>query len=42
MKDLRAYREFVALAVWHLKGVRETHTHAVMEQVKESFALPVG
>lgn len=41
VRDMRAYREFVALAVWSLKGVRETHTYAVMEEVKETFALPI-
>jgi len=41
VRDMRAYREFTAKAVWSLPGVRETHTYVVMEEVKETFALPV-
>lgn len=41
VRDMRAYREFVARAVWSLPGVRETHTYAVMEEVKETFELQV-
>ncbi|TAK43673.1 MAG: AsnC family transcriptional regulator [Betaproteobacteria bacterium] len=42
VKDMRAYREFTASAVWALPGVRETHTYVVMEEVKETTALPLG
>jgi Lrp/AsnC family leucine-responsive transcriptional regulator len=41
VKDMRAYREFIASALWSLPGVRETHTYAVMEEVKMSSAIPV-
>lgn len=41
VRDMRAYREFVAQAVWSLPGVRETHTYVVMEEVKETFELQV-
>lgn len=41
VRDMRAYREFVAKAVWSLPGVRETHTYVVMEEIKETFELPV-
>lgn len=41
VKDMRAYREFVASALWSLPGVRETHTYAVMEEVKNTAAIPV-
>jgi Lrp/AsnC family leucine-responsive transcriptional regulator len=41
VRDMRAYREFVAQAIWALPGVRETHTYAVMEEVKETFELQV-
>lgn len=41
VRDMRAYREFVAQALWSLPGVRETHSYAVMEEVKETFELPV-
>ena len=42
VKDMRAYREFTASAVWALPGVRETHTYVVMEEVKETTELPLG
>lgn len=41
VRDMRAYREFTASAVWALPGVRETHTYVVMEEVKETTELPV-
>lgn len=41
VKDMRAYREFTATAVWALPGVRETHSYVVMEEVKETSELPV-
>lgn len=41
LRDMRAYREFVAASIWSLPGVRETHTYAVMEEIKETSALPV-
>ncbi len=41
VKDMRAYREFTARAVWALPGVRETHTYVVMEEVKETSELPL-
>jgi len=39
--DMRAYREWIATVVWTLPGVRETHTYAVMEEVKNSTVLPI-
>ena len=39
--DMRAYREFVGSVIWALPGVRETRTYAVMEEVKNSTALPI-
>ena len=41
VRDMRAYREFTARALWALPGVRETHTYVVMEEVKETTELPV-
>jgi Lrp/AsnC family transcriptional regulator, leucine-responsive regulatory protein len=38
--DMGAYREFVGSVIWTLPGVRETRTYAVMEEVKNSTALP--
>jgi Lrp/AsnC family leucine-responsive transcriptional regulator len=39
--DMQAYREFVGSVIWSLPGVRETRTYAVMEEVKNSTALPI-
>jgi Lrp/AsnC family leucine-responsive transcriptional regulator len=38
--DMAAYRAFLADVLLSLPGVRETHTFAVMEEVKNSAALP--
>lgn len=37
--DMPAYRELIGSVVWALPGVRETHTYAVMEEVKNTTAL---
>ena len=39
--DMAAYRELVGAVIWTLPGVRETHTYAVMEEVKNTTALPL-
>ena len=39
--DMAAYREFIGSVIWTLPGVRETRTYAVMEEVKNTTALPV-
>ena len=39
--NMQAYRELVGSVIWALPGVRETHTYAVMEEVKNSTALPI-
>ncbi len=39
--DMPAYREFLGSVLLTLPGVRETHTYAVMEEVKNSQALQV-
>jgi Lrp/AsnC family leucine-responsive transcriptional regulator len=41
VQDMRHYRRLVASGIWSLPGVRETHTYAVMEEIKETWALPV-
>jgi Lrp/AsnC family leucine-responsive transcriptional regulator len=38
--DMDAYRALVGSVIWTLPGVRETHTYAVMEEVKDTTALP--
>ncbi len=39
--DMRAYREFIGSVIWTLPGVRETRTYAVMEEVKNTTAIPI-
>ncbi len=39
--DMQAYRELISSVVWSLPGVRETHTYAVMEEVKNTTALSI-
>lgn len=39
--DMPAYREFIGSVIWSLPGVRETHTYAVMEEVKNTAQLPL-
>jgi Lrp/AsnC family leucine-responsive transcriptional regulator len=41
VKDMNAYREFLGKSLLQLKGVRETHTYAVMEEVKYTTRLPL-
>lgn len=38
---MEAYRNFLADVILPLPGVRETHTYAVMEEVKSTSYLPV-
>lgn len=38
---MEAYRTFLSDVILTLPGVRETHTYAVMEEVKNTGALPV-
>ncbi len=38
---MKAYRQFLSEVILPLPGVRETHTYAVMEEVKAGSALPV-
>jgi len=41
VSDMTAYRRFLADVLLALPGVRETHTYAVMEEVKGDGFLPV-
>ncbi|WP_194714725.1 Lrp/AsnC ligand binding domain-containing protein [Noviherbaspirillum soli] len=41
VKDMAAYRTFLGKSLLQLKGVRETHTYAVIEEVKNSSIFPV-
>ena len=41
VRDMNAYREFLGSTLLQLKGVRETHTYAVMEEVKSTTKLPI-
>jgi Lrp/AsnC family leucine-responsive transcriptional regulator len=39
--DMTAYRRFLGEVLLSLPGVRETHTFAVMEEIKNTAALPL-
>ena len=39
--DMSAYRELIGSIIWALPGVRETHTYAVKEEVKNTAHLPL-
>jgi Lrp/AsnC family leucine-responsive transcriptional regulator len=39
--DMTAYRRFLGEVLLALPGVRETHTYAVMEEVKKTDILPI-
>jgi Lrp/AsnC family leucine-responsive transcriptional regulator len=39
--DMAAYRTLMGASIWTLKGVRETHTYAVMEEVKNTSMIPL-
>ena len=39
--DFAAYRQFLSDTLLTLPGVRETHTYAVMEEVKSGGAIPL-
>ncbi len=39
--DMAAYRLFLAKALGELPGIRETHTYAVMEEIKNTSSIPV-
>lgn len=41
VRDMGAYRRFLAEVILPLPGVRETRTYAVMEEVKATTALPI-
>lgn len=41
VKDMTAYRAFLGDILDKMPGVRETRTYAVLEEVKNSTALPV-
>lgn len=41
VRDMAAYRRFLAEVILPLPGVRETRTYAVMEEVKTTQALPL-
>jgi len=41
VSDMSEYRKLLADIVLSLPGVRETHTYAVMENIKDTHVLPV-
>lgn len=42
VEDMTAYRRFLADVMLTLPGVRETHTYAVMEEVKSTNRIPIS
>jgi Lrp/AsnC family leucine-responsive transcriptional regulator len=41
VKDMAAYRRFLGDSLTHMKGVRETRTYPVLEEVKYTTSLPI-
>ena len=41
VKDMAAYRSFLGDILVKMPGVRETRTYAVLEEVKNTMALPI-
>ena len=41
VRDMAAYRQLLADVLLSLPGIRETHTYAVMEEIKNTDKLPV-
>lgn len=39
VKDMAAYRAFLAKALADMPGIRETHTYPVMEEIKDTAAI---
>ncbi|WP_374347008.1 Lrp/AsnC ligand binding domain-containing protein [Chitinimonas sp.] len=42
VRDMKAYRDLLGSALLSLPGVRETHTYAVMEEVKHESAIHIA
>jgi Lrp/AsnC family leucine-responsive transcriptional regulator len=42
VRDMAAYRAFLGEVLSKVPGIRETHTYAVMERVKESIAVDLS
>lgn len=42
VRDMAAYRSFLGQSLVSLPSVRETHTYVVMEEVKNTTAIPIG
>lgn len=40
--NMQAYRDFLGSVLLALPGVRETHTYAVMEEIKNTTAIHLG
>ena len=41
VRDMEAYRRFLGERLTGLRGVQQTHTYVVMEEVKSSHRLPI-
>ena len=42
VRDMAAYRSFLGTSLVSLPSVRETHTYVVMEEVKNTTAIPIS
>lgn len=40
--DMLAYRNFLGVVLSGIPGIRETHSYPVMEELKDSAAIPLG
>ncbi|MFM0089285.1 Lrp/AsnC ligand binding domain-containing protein [Paraburkholderia sediminicola] len=40
--DMDAYRAFLSTALGKVKNIKQTHSYAVMEEVKDSFAIDLA
>ncbi|MGJ3627415.1 Lrp/AsnC ligand binding domain-containing protein [Sphingomonas sp. MMS24-JH45] len=41
VENMAAYRTFLGHSLFHMTGIRETRTYAVLEEVKYTTALPI-
>lgn len=41
VRDMDAYRAFLGDVLTRMPGIRQTHTYAVMEEIKATVALPI-
>ncbi len=42
VRDMKAHRRFLGETLAQIRGVMQTHTYVVMEEVKATQSVPVG